>query len=33
MRRPAYVGLGANQGEARETLGAALESLRVLEKS
>jgi 2-amino-4-hydroxy-6-hydroxymethyldihydropteridine diphosphokinase len=33
MRRPAYVGLGANQGEARETLDAALESLRVLEKS
>lgn len=33
MKRPAYVGLGANQGDARETLEAALESMRALEKS
>lgn len=33
MKRAAYVGLGANQGEARETLEAALESLRALEQS
>jgi 2-amino-4-hydroxy-6-hydroxymethyldihydropteridine diphosphokinase len=33
MMQPAYIGLGANQGDARETLEAALEALRVLEKS
>jgi 2-amino-4-hydroxy-6-hydroxymethyldihydropteridine diphosphokinase len=33
MRQPTYIGLGANQGDARETLDAALEALRVLEKS
>ena len=33
MKRTAYIGLGANQGELVESLNAALESLRSLERS
>ncbi len=33
MKRTAYIGLGANQGELRESLNAALESLRSIERS
>ena len=33
MRRRAYIGLGANLGDAAETLDAAVQSLRSLEQS
>ena len=33
MKRTAYIGLGANQGELHESLNAALESLRSIEQS
>ncbi len=33
MKRTAYIGLGANQGELRESLNAALESMRSIERS